>query len=209
MRAINESTAALDIQFKQRKRSWYVPVFNLSGLWNYQFYRSPKLPDVSSDSYSVGVYAAYPFYIRGARKQEIRRVESELNRLADGSELARQLIERRTRTALQRVSSSFPVIRLSRAAAESARKNFVVVQDKYTQGLVNVTDLLEAQNTTFVTDQAASSSVYVFLQDLVELQRAISWFEDEMSPQEKAEFVARVVQAAGESSSGIAGTGGE
>lgn len=209
MKAIDESTAALDIQYQQRKRTWYVPVFSLSGIWNYQFYRSPDLSDVDNDYYTVGVYATYPLYIGGARKQEVRRVESELTRRTQESELARQLIERRARTALQRVASSFPVIRLSRTAAESARKNFVVVQDKYTQGLVNVTDLLEAQNETFVTDQAASASVHVFLQDLVELQRAISWFEDEKTSQERMEFVLRVEQAANESSGGYTATGRE
>jgi len=209
MKAIDETTAALDIQSKQRKRTWYVPVVSLSGVWNYQFYRSPDLAGVDKDKYTVGVYAAYPLYIGGARKQEIRRVESELARLANENELARQLIERRTRTAMQRVASSFPVIRLSRMASESARKNFVVVQDKYTQGLVNVTDLLEAQNETFVTDQAASASVYVFLQDLVDLQRSISWFEDERTTQERLEFVLRVEQVADESSGGHAATGRE
>jgi len=206
LRAVNEQTAALDIQYKQRKRQWYVPQFNFNGNWNYQFYRSPELPDVENDYYSVGIYASYPLYVGGARKQEIRRVESELTRLSDENELARQQIERRTRTALQRVASSFPVIRLSRSAAESARKNFVVVQDKYTLGLVNVTDLLSAQNETFFTDQAASASVYAFLQDLVELQRAISWFEDTMSPEEQAAFVVRVGQIAEELSGGNSGS---
>jgi outer membrane protein TolC len=201
--------AALDIQYRQRKRLRYVPVFHFAANWDYLFYRSPELPGVDNDSYVVGVYGAFPIFQGGARKQEIRRVESGVARLQEQIELARQIVERRTRTALQRVGSSFPVIRLSQMASASARKNFVVVQDKYTQGLVNVTDLLEAQNETFVTDQTASASNYVFLQDLIELQRSISWFEGEKSPQEKVEFVLRVDQALEPTSGGTPAPGRE
>ncbi len=150
-----------------------------------------------------------PIFQGGARKHEIKRVESSALQLQQQIELTRQLVERRTRTAAQRVGSSFPVIRLSKRASVSARKNFVVVQDKYEQGLVDVTDLLSAQNETFVTDQASSASNYIFLQDLIELQRSISWFEDEKSPQEKAEFVLRIDQALARTSSGTPAPGRE
>jgi len=209
MRVLREQMAALDIQHRQRKRLWYVPVFILAADWEYQFYRSPQLQDVDKDRYTVGVYGAYPIFQGGARKQEIQRVESNVVRLQEEFELARQIVERRTRTALQRVGSSFPVIRLSKMASESALKNFVVVQDKYTQGLVNVTDLLSAQNETFVTDQASSASNYIFLQDLIELQRSISWFEDEKTSQEKAEFVLRIDQASERTSGGTPAPGRE
>jgi outer membrane protein TolC len=209
MRVLREQMAALDIQYRQRKRVRYVPVFNFAANWDYLFYRTPDLPSVDNDSYVVGVYGTFPLFVGGARKQEIRRAGSDLARLQEEIELAGQIVERRTRTALQRVGSSFPVIRLSKMASESAHKNFVVVQDKYTQGLVNVTDLLEAQNETFVTDQAASASNYIFLQDLIELQRSISWFEDEKTPQEKVDFVLRVDQALERTSGGIPAPGRE
>ena len=168
---------------------------NIAANWSYDFYRSPDLQDVDKDQYRVGIYGVYPLYQGGARKQQVQRVQTELVRLQEELELTRQLIERRTRTSLQRVGSSFPVIRLSRMAVESARKNFAVVQDKYIQGLVNVVDLLDAQNENFVTEQASRASNYIFLQDLIDLQRSISWFEDEKTPQQKADFVLRVDQA--------------
>jgi outer membrane protein TolC len=209
MRVLTDRMEALDIQYRQRKRLWYVPVFNLSATYGYDFYRSPERNDVDPDRYIVGVYGTYPLYVGGARSREIGRVASELATLRQQMDLTRDRVERRTRTALQRVGSTFPVIRLSRMAAESAGKNFEVVQDKYTQGLVNVTDLLEAQNETFVTDQAAGASVYVFLQDLVELQRAIAWFEDDKTQEQIDEFVQRINLAAAQAESGAAGAGRE
>ena len=71
------------------------------------------------------------------------------------------------------------------AAAEAARRNFEIVQDRYTEGLVNVTDLLDAQNDRFNTERTAQAARYAFLLDLVAFQRAISWFEDVKTPEER------------------------
>jgi len=111
-------------------------------------------------------------------------------------ELARELVERRTRTSLRRVESSFPRIRLSRESARAAGDNLVIVQDKYAEGIVNVTDLLSAQTGKFSSDRLAAASVHEFLFDLNDLQRAMSWFEYDRSPEEAAALVARLLAAA-------------
>jgi len=189
MRVLDERVAALEIQLKERKRRWYLPVFSIAGDWAYRFHQSPDIAGIDDDRYRVGVYGTYPLFLGGSRSEEIGRVRSELETLRHQRELERQNVERRVRTATQRVAASFPVTRLTRRAAEAARKNFAVVQDKYSQGLVNITDLLEAQNEVFVTEQAANASVYRFFQDLIDLQRAIAWFDDEATPEERIEFV--------------------
>ena len=208
MRVLDERIAALEIQLGERKRRWYVPVFSLSAAWAYRFHQSPDIPGIDDDRYKVGIYGSYPLFAGGSRSQEIGRVKSELARLEHERERQRQDVERRTRTAVQRVAASFPGIHLTRRAAESARKNFTVVQDKYNQGLVNITDLLEAQNEVFVTEQSASAAVYRFLRDLIDLQRAISWFEDDATPEEQATF-ARTIQElmTGDSAGDSAGEG--
>ncbi len=41
-------------------------------------------------------------------------------------------------------------------------------------------------------DLAAADAIYTYLLDLIELQRAISWFQDEKSQAEQDDFVRRV-----------------
>ena len=65
----------------------------------------------------------------------------------------------------------------------------MLVQDKYSQGLVNITDLLSAQNESFVANQAQAATMYTFLLDMVGFQRAISWFEDVKTSEEQEEFL--------------------
>ena len=109
--------------------------------------------------------------------------------------MARQFVEQRTRTSIRNIESSFPSIKFSISAAENAQKNLDVVQDKYRQGIEFITRLLEAQSTSFIADQNAAASTYTFLIDLLNFQRAISWFEVEKSAEEKAELV-RMIKAA-------------
>jgi outer membrane protein TolC len=93
------------------------------------------------------------------------------------------------------MESSFPSIRFAQDAAENARRNFELVQDKYAQGLVNVTDLLEAQTVSFAADQNAVAATYVFLIDLLTFQRSISWFEYEHTQEERDALLRRIQDA--------------
>ncbi len=106
-------------------------------------------------------------------------------------------MERQTRTALRRLESSFPAITFNRIQAEAAQRNFELVQEKYSQGLVNVTDLLEAQNEAFVAQQGAAAAVYAFLIDLVNFQRSIAWFEDDRTTEEQEQLRERIEAALG------------
>jgi outer membrane protein TolC len=104
-------------------------------------------------------------------------------------------VEQRTRTAVRRLESSYHSIRFSQVAAENAGLNLDVVQDKYAQGILNITDQLEAQTQSFTADQNEAAAVYAYLLDLLELQRALSWFQHEKTDAEKNEFANRVIAA--------------
>ena len=71
----------------------------------------------------------------------------------------------------------------------SATNNLSILEDKYAEGIVTVTDVTSAQNEKLVGNQLAAAAVYEFLIDLVELQRAISWFEDDKTSEEQDAFV--------------------
>ena len=107
--------------------------------------------------------------------------------------LVEQLVEQRTRTGVRRVGNSFPRIRFSVESAEAAGRNLTIVQDKYAEGIVNVTDLLSAQNEKFSADKVVEVATYEFLIDLVDLQRSISWFEWEKTPEERRQLAERIL----------------
>ena len=183
---------AQDIQVAQRTRSFLIPQFFLQFQYDYFWEFEPRIDGQRDDQYTLAVVAQYPIFNGANRYYDRERQKASLVGLHSERERARQLVERRARTAFTRVENSFPIIKLSVEAAENADANFQIVQEKYAQGIVNVTDLLQAQNQAFNTNQNAAASVYSFLIDLVQLQRAISWFEAEQPEAEQADLVRRI-----------------
>ena len=101
-------------------------------------------------------------------------------------------------TALQRCDNSFPRIKFGIQAADAAGENLELVQEQYSEGTVNVTDLLDAQNQKLTSDQFLNSAIYEFMGDLVELQRAIAWFELDNPPEQRDALVVRILSAIAE-----------
>jgi outer membrane protein TolC len=194
LRSVGKTIEAQSIQVGQRKRSWFLPSFYLNFDYQYQAFREPELPGISRSRPVFSIQAVYPLFIGAERAFAVGQTQSQLTELTQQEKLTRQLVERRTRGSIRRLESSYPNIRLTQIQSDRARRNLMVVQDKYAQGLLNVTDLLEAQNENFAADQGAAASNYLFLIDLNAFERSIAWFENEQTPEAQAEFVDRVRQ---------------
>jgi outer membrane protein TolC len=192
LQAIEKQLEALDIEVGERKRRWFLPSISAGFLWDYQIDRRPELDDIDNNLWGFNFTATYPLFQGASRAFEVGRTSSEREKLFREQRLTGDIVERQTRTALRRLESSFPTISFNRRQAEAARRNFELVQEKYGQGLVNVTDLLEAQNESFVADQGAAAAVYAFLIDVVNFQRAIAWFEDDRLPEEREQLRRRI-----------------
>ena len=195
LKTISKGMEAQQYQLTERERSWYLPSFWLGVDYRYQTLRSPALEGVSASLPRLSIMAEYPIFEGGARTQEVEKATEILSRLTQQQELARQLIERRTRTSMNRMEGSFAAIGLAQDASEAARENLGLVQEKYIQGLVNVTDLLQAQNASFAAEQNLADVIYEFLQDFVDFQRAIAWFEAYQSEDVKADLARRIQEA--------------
>jgi outer membrane protein TolC len=193
--SVGKSREAREIELGQRKRAWFLPSLFAGFSWSYHIDRDPALEDADRSVPRLQVGATYPLFQGAARSFEVGRSTAEFDRVLEQERLTRDLVERATRTAFSRLEASFPSIRFSRDAARSAGLNFELVQDKYAQGLVNVTDLLSAQTESFSAEQTAAASVSAFLIDLVNFQRSISWFEDDHTGEEQDALVRRIENA--------------
>ena len=188
---LQKSIEARQLQLDQRKRRWYLPVFDVGFQWGYDIARTPELPEFERDDWMWDIQAAYPIFEGGFRAEDEKLNASELASIQKQVIDARQVIERRVRTSVRAIEGSFPSIGYLGMAAQSARLNFEIVQDRYTEGLVNVTDLLDAQNDRFNTERTARAAEYAFLLDMVALQRAIGWFEDLKTAEERKQLLAQ------------------
>ena len=101
-------------------------------------------------------------------------------------------IEQRVRAALHVAGSSYASIGLAREGADAARNNLELVSDAYSQGLVSIIELIDAQNAALVADLGAATAVYDFLVDWVEVERAVGRFSLFMTADERSEFFVRL-----------------
>ena len=91
-------------------------------------------------------------------------------------------IEARTRFAMNRTRGSYPALRYSQDAAFAAQENLALVTDAYAQGVVSVTDLIDAQDAALAADLSAADAQYAYLIDVVDILRSTSDFSVLLEP---------------------------
>ena len=187
---VEKQIEAQKISLGQLKRRWVLPTISVGFDYNYELNRSgPLIPGTNEESYAFTMAATYPLFEGGKKHYDIKKGEADLEALRQQKKLVQELVEQDTRTAISKLETSVSSIELSVDSAKSSRKNLDVVQEKYLQGIVNVTDLLDAQGQSFTADRNVAIYAYRFLIDLIDFQRSISWFEYEKSQEEKNNFI--------------------
>ncbi|MCP4664495.1 MAG: TolC family protein [bacterium] len=181
--------AAKQRQQASARRAYYSPTVALQGEYQERLATSGAgsgSPDLSGlpfefelpddTSWSLALNVSLPLYTGGERSVEMARTTEELQelRLIRGS--VAEKIEQRIRSALYAANATFQGIDLSRDAADAAQRNLDLVTDAYARGALSILDLLDAQNAALVADQGAANSVYDFLVDLMEVERAAASF---------------------------------
>ncbi len=101
-------------------------------------------------------------------------------------------IEEAIRNSLNKAEASYTAIELNQEAAEAAKKNLDLTTDAYARGAISIIELLDAQNLAFSAKQNASNSVYAFLSDLMEVQRAIGQLDYFTQSHDKAAWYQRL-----------------
>jgi outer membrane protein TolC len=178
------------------KRAFWLPSFAAQGSVSELLAESGegKRSDSSLDDtdWRVGVFATFPLAEGGGKFATIKRAREELSRVQLERQATAERLDQRIRSALHQASASYPNIRLSRSAAEAARKNLELVTDQYGRGLVSIVDLLDAQNASLRSDQAAENAVYDFLIDWMDVERAAGRFDFLMTQAEREEWFQRL-----------------
>ncbi len=137
----------------------------------------PVLFSPPKTTWSFGVDAAYSVYRGNARYAERQRAQEELALLRLQRRSVAQRVEQRVRTDLHRLVGSYAQIDLAEEAADAALRNLELVQESYSQGVVNIVELIDAQNAALTGALARASAVYEFLINLTNAGRSIANFD--------------------------------
>ena len=205
LRQFNAAILAQERALLASRRAFYVPTVGLQadvtgfrngGAGSTAPQLPPEIPFSFSTpnnlNWSLGVSASLPLFQGGALRARRSRSEIELDELTIQREATQQRIEQRIRSILHQAGASFAAIKLSRDAAEAAHKNLDLVTDSYSQGVVNIITLLDAQNQALVAELVAANSIFDYLIDLMSVQRAVGKFDYYRSPEDRQDFLDRL-----------------
>jgi len=181
---------------KSAKRAYWHPSISLFADKAETFDRGgeqgPPLPGVDDTETTVGLQLSLPLFSGGARSAEKTQASEELESLRLQYQALAERVEQRIRAALFKTRSARTAIRLSREAAGAARSNLDVVRDAYSRGTVSILDLLDAQNAALIAELRAATSVYDFVSQLMEVERAAARFDFFVTPQDQADWFTRL-----------------
>ncbi len=201
---LDELIAASERSLRSATSAFFSPTVSLQARVDRQFNESgagtgglgvqlpTELPTADDTDWSVGVNLSIPVWTSGSRLADRVQASEELFDLRLQRAAAAEKVEQRIRTALERISASFLGIQLAEDAATAANQSLELVSDGYSRGVVSILDVLDAQNAALTADLAAAASVYQFLIDLMEVERATSQLDFFMSPEAYAAWFQRL-----------------
>ncbi|MEM8964272.1 MAG: TolC family protein, partial [Acidobacteriota bacterium] len=147
--------------------------------------------DFDSD-WSVGVDFTWSLFEGGGIKAKKQQAALRVDQLELTLQQTADVIEADARARLVEAASTRLNIGFADASAEAARQTLDLVTDSYARGTASYIDLIDAQNTYLSARLAAANAVYQHLQDVVELQRSIGFFEFAASPADERAWFDRL-----------------
>jgi len=217
LKQLEAAIAAQERYLKATKRTHFIPDIGVSAQANYDFYKGgegstiepvelqldPTQPPITIDmfeepkefSWNVGVNASLPISQGGRLHYDRQQATIDLLKLQEDRENIRKKLSQQVISIFERASLSYPKIKLSANAAEYAMKSYEIVQDSYSHGLVSITQLLDAQQAAVQANLYASVSIYTYLIDVLNLQRAIGQYFILAQYEDRANFFYRLDQS--------------
>lgn len=150
------------------------------------------LPSPDNTNWSLALNFSLPLFTGGSRLARRSQTSLELENLKLARQALSEKIEQRIRSALHVASASRAGIRLSQDAATAAKQNLDLVRDAYSKGVLDILDLLDAQNAALNADLAAASAVYDFIIDVMEVERSTASFYYFASSEERDSWFQRL-----------------
>lgn len=193
--ALASSISAQERDVEAKKRVMFLPSLNIQVGLDETIHRSGAgssfLPGYQGNDFAsqVNVQATLPIFTGGKQISELDQSGHQLNRLQTEHKLILQLVEQRIRSAINVLKASYPNVDLAKKAEEDALNNHKIVFQAYSNGMVPIIDLLDAQNTLLQSRQNTANNIYKFLMDLMELQRAIGDFNQLGSEEGRKEVI--------------------
>lgn len=203
-----ENIKASERQLQLNKRLIYVPTIAMKAQVTEVLARGgegsenppsdPTMPTFGTglmDNYwSAGVSLSYPIFTGFSRSVNKQKSQVQLEQLSYSNTSLNQGLELSIRSSTISLLSATTNLTYSRKSAESAAKNFKLVQSNYKAGSVNITQLIDAQQAALAAQLASAISIYDFISANLQIEYALGFFSMFQTEQELADFQNRFLE---------------
>ncbi len=177
--ALRAVLAAKRRERESNRRAYFSPSVILQGRLSQVLEEDRKvgMSLEGENDWSLGLVASLPLFSGGSRKAKLTQADLELQQLAAQLESLSEKIEQEIRSNAHLTNASYNNISLAQQAATAADKNLKLITESYSEGVVSILELLDAQSAALQSNEAAANASYNFLIDLMNAQRAIGRFD--------------------------------
>ena len=197
LKQFDYSIAAQQRLQRSRERAFYLPSVAVSGSIDQTLERFNMVGDFppapNKAQWSVGIGLQYPIAQGGRRRINVEQTKLNILQLRDQRANVQNQLEFRLRAAIETAGASFSRVQLSKEAADAGKANFKIVQDAYSQGLVQITALIDAQNAALQTEISAVNAIYQFVTDFLAVERAAGFYYFLATKTEQDAFFERLI----------------
>ncbi|MEM6767407.1 MAG: TolC family protein, partial [Bacteroidota bacterium] len=197
IKQLQYSILAQKRSLQSQNRAFYLPQLALTGEANYtinNYYYPEGVPPMEINTSNAALALQFPVFQGLTRKNQRDQTKIGLMQLSDQMQNLRNQLEFLVRSNLRVAGASYSNMELSRISAVAAKKNFDIAQDNYSQGLLNVTSLIDAQNAALQAEINAINTEYIFIQDFLAVERAIGYFHFLALPEDQNIFFQRFLE---------------
>ncbi|MGI9571262.1 MAG: ABC transporter substrate binding protein [Desulfobulbia bacterium] len=191
--ALLQQIKAIERKNLSNKRLFYTPNIALQAGMQQTLARGGAGSDVSefnipNNQWNVGVGLSFP--ILSANKRRVNRQTSriQLEQLENSKFQLDQELELAVKTSLTNTVATSTNIEFSKVSSNNAEANFELVRNQYQVGEVNITQLIDAQQTSLIARQRHALAIYDYLQSQLQLEYSVGFFSMQATQEELQEF---------------------
>jgi len=204
---LNANVKATERTLLLNQRNRYIPNVSVGASYNQELYRAGEgkdfelvfqdqtiaVPEPNDWNWNIALQASLPIFQGNRRKALVEQSKIQLQQIGVQKLNLERIVEQQVRAQMENIKASFTNIQLAKEAEEAVVKNFEIVQESYSQGAVLITQLLDAQNAAISAQLNSANAVYIFLVDLLSLERATGTFYMLLTEEQRADYNAQVI----------------
>jgi outer membrane protein len=201
-----ETIKASERQLTLNKRLFYVPTIALQAQTSQVLARGGKgseNPDsgvpnfgigLQDNSWSIAASLTFPIFTGLNRQVNRQRSLVQLEQLELSNQNLDLALDLSIRSSTINLLNTTTNLEYSRISAESATKNFKLVQNNYREGAVNITQLIDAQEAALGANLQAAIAVYDYIFANLQLEYSIGFFSMFLTEDEITDFNSRFLE---------------